>query len=83
MLNKKYTKIKPAKNLSEQKPDGLQSPRTSPKIWKNIALLDTRYVYMHTYMYMFMYDIYIYNVYIYIYTFFHTYTCIWNICKCI
>ena len=32
MLNGRSTKIKPAKNLSEQKPDNFQNPRSSPKI---------------------------------------------------
>ena len=61
MLNGRPTKIKCAKNLSEQRQDDLKNPYTSPKIWKKITLLAIRFVYMHLYMYS------ICMIYIYIY----------------
>ena len=57
MLNRSSAIIKRAKKLSEQKQDNLQNPRTSPKIWKGITLLD---MYICIYICICMWDIYIY-----------------------
>ena len=82
MLNRRSTKIKHAKELSEQKQDDLQNPRTSSKIWKKITLLDMHiciyicificmiyiyiYIYSYTYMYMYIYTLYVYIKYMFI-----------------
>ena len=39
MLNRRSTKIKPAKNFSKQKQGHLQNPRTSPKTCYRATLL--------------------------------------------
>ena len=71
MLNRRSTKIKRTKNLTEQKQDDLQNPRTSSKIWKKITLLD---MHICIYICIFICMIYIYNIYIYIYIYIYSYT---------
>ena len=87
MLNRRSIEIKRAKNLSDQKQNDLQNPRTFLKIWKTITLLDMyiciytcwciRMIYIYIYVYIYIYIIYTYmHVYlpyfhIYIYIYIH------------
>ena len=72
MLNQRFTKIKRAENVSEQKQDDLQNPRTSTKIWKKITLLDMYiciYICICICMIRICIHIYLYYIYIYAYIF--------------
>ena len=79
MLNRRSTKRKRAKNLSEKKQDDLENPRTSSKIWKKIMLLDMYiciYICICSSIICILYIIYIYiytYIYICIYMFIYTY----------
>ena len=71
MLNRRSTKIKRAKNLSEQNQGDLQNAHTSPRIWRKITLLDM-YICIYICICMMYICIHIYLYYIYIYAYIFT-----------